>query len=83
MLEKRRAVDKLIADRLNWLRTQIFQMTQAQLADALNVSHQHIISDYERGVLKPGVHRCMALIALAKKHGKDIDMTWLRPDQGV
>lgn len=73
-------VNKLIAERLVWLRTELFQMTQAELAEQLNVTHQHIISSYETGKFKPGVERCLTLINMAEKHGKKIDLTWLRPD---
>lgn len=74
------AVNQLIADRMSWLRTEILQMTQEELAKELKVTHQHIISQYERAHLRPGTSRCMMLIKLAGRFGKKIDINWLRPD---
>jgi DNA-binding XRE family transcriptional regulator len=70
----------LIADRLTWLRVEIFQMTQEQLAQEFGWKHYQTISKYEIGALKPSIKRCGIYIHLASQFGHDIKYEWLRPD---
>jgi len=37
------------------------------------------ISLYEKGGRKPSVETCYKFISLAKLHGIDVDLAWLRP----
>lgn len=79
-MSNKEAIDKLIAERMAWLRVELFQLTQRELAKELGLTHQHVISEYERALFKPGLGRCLMLIKMAAEHGKKIDMQWLRPD---
>jgi len=73
-------VKALIGRRVHELRVVICNMTQQQFAAEIGAAFQHTISDYERGVIKPGLSRCARMISLAKQHGREIDILWLRPD---
>jgi DNA-binding XRE family transcriptional regulator len=71
---------RLIADRLTWLRIEIFQMTQSELALEFGWKHYQTISKYEIGAMKPSIKRCGVYIHLAKQFGHEIRYEWLRPD---
>ncbi len=71
---------RLIADRLTWLRVEIFQMTQHELAQEFGWKHYQTISKYEIGAMKPSIKRCGVYIHLAQQFGHEIKYEWLRPD---
>lgn len=72
--------DKTGAENLYDLRVNICKMTQAEFALAIGAKYQHIISEYESGVMRPGINRCAAIINLAAQFDHPIDLYWLRPD---
>lgn len=74
------SIEKLIADRMFYLRTQLIEVSQLQMAHLLGIKHYQTISKYEIGALKPSVRRCKQMIELAEQRGKKIDYRWLRPD---
>lgn len=73
-------VKQMIGERVHELRVEICKMTQLEFAAAIGAKYQHTISEYERGVIKPGISKCAKMIKLAEEHGKEIDLHWLRPD---
>lgn len=70
----------LIGNRIFQLRVDVCQMTQEEFAIAIGAKYQHMISEYESGLVRPGVNKCAAMINLALKFGKQIDLNWIRPD---
>lgn len=85
---KRDKYKKVIANRIRWLRCEVLKMTQLELALALDLSAQHLISDYESGLIRPGYPRAQQILKLVKQmgvthdpNGTEINYQYIRPDQ--
>ena len=76
-------LNKIIGNRIATIRINVIGMTQKDFAEILGISHQHTISDWERGKIKPGMLACLKIVNVAKQYGKDITINWLRPDLEV